>query len=139
MNQTSPCWQGGLPEGWLLVTVDRLPPDAPCSMAPCAGELWQEGAALQSTDPERAEELMRQAYDASLPSSRATTAIQDIVRDAASRDAVLLVDTDRALLHGRVTDPAASLFTDGLHFSPEGHAAMAELLAGALAERPELR
>ncbi|MBT6458687.1 MAG: hypothetical protein HOK57_02575, partial [Planctomycetaceae bacterium] len=25
MNQTSPCWQGGLPEGWLLATVDRLP------------------------------------------------------------------------------------------------------------------
>ena len=25
MNQTQPCWQGELPEGWLLVTVDRLP------------------------------------------------------------------------------------------------------------------
>ncbi len=25
MNQTSPCWQEELPEGWLLVTVDRLP------------------------------------------------------------------------------------------------------------------
>ena len=25
MNQTPPHWQGELPEGWLLVTVDRLP------------------------------------------------------------------------------------------------------------------
>ena len=25
MNQTRPYWQGELPEGWLLVTADRLP------------------------------------------------------------------------------------------------------------------
>ncbi|MFH1462760.1 MAG: SGNH/GDSL hydrolase family protein [Pseudomonadota bacterium] len=123
----------------LVVPVSNLcttPEPQACEGEGCPEVLYREGAALRGTDPVAAAALLRRARDADGLALRADSAMQDSVRAvAAAHPGVVLVDTERGLPREPGLDvPAADLFSDVLHFSVEGHRAMAELIAPALAE-----
>ncbi len=98
-------------------------------------ERWQEGMSLRATHPQRARSLLEEARDASLRPVRASTRIEAITREVGEQEGVRLVVAGRSLPqddHGSI--PAPWLFADELHFTLDGHRAMAELLAPVIAQ-----
>ena len=106
----------------------RCPEEGPCSM-----KLWRSARSVYESDPEAAEALMRKARDYDPIPMRAPSQAVDAVRRVASEEGVPLIDADRDLpRRGPLSAPADSLFYDHVHFTAEGHAAMADLITSAL-------
>jgi lysophospholipase L1-like esterase len=121
-----------------VTSLIARPVSPDCPTTPCARQLWAQARQVGPQDPASAAALLRQARDLDLPPSRASSAMVQAVREVAEDRGALLVDAERELPQGRVPVPAPHLFDDHIHFSAQGHAAMAALLAQALEGRPEL-
>ncbi len=119
----------------LLVTpvsdLLRPPTLRTCVEQPCPIALWRQ--AMNMDDPQDAVALLKRVRDLDQPPVRAPTeAIQAIAR-VASREGVELVDAWQELpWDSYYSVPADRLFADHLHFSAQGHVAMAKMLAGYL-------
>lgn len=95
---------------------------------PCAMDLWR--SALQETDPAQAEALMRRARDYDGIPMRAPAQAIEAVRRVAEEEGAVLLDAEALLpRHPTLDTPADDLFHDHVHFTAEGHAAMADLIA----------
>ena len=101
--------------------------------ADCAMGFWH--AALEADDPADSFSLMKRARDHDAIPMRAPGAAIEAVRRVAEEEGAILVDAERNLPQDpRFPTPAASLFYDHVHFSAEGHTAMADLIAPFLTE-----
>ncbi len=139
-NLAHMAWQAGRIDLPLVVVVpvSRLtkPPDAQaCEPPDCPLELFEQGTRLRGTDPEGAAALLRRARDVDGLAIRAPSVLQDAVRAlAAKHPHVHLVDAPVQLpQEPELAVPSGQLFSDPLHFSVAGHAAMAEAIAPVLA------
>jgi len=117
----------------MVVPVCKLtswPGGQDCAPGTCPADRFAEAEALAPDDPAGAVAILRQLRDTDPVPLRAPTVAQDAVRDVASRwDHITLVDPSVALDRDPVFDvPHRRLFIDPVHFSPDGHRAMAELL-----------
>jgi len=126
-------------EGWRLVLVTPVsniraePTRLPDGANDAAIASWHEGTALAATNPEKAVVALRTARDRDVIGLRASTRTQDDVRRVAAETGATLVDADRLLPREPGMDtPAASLFSDPLHLSREGHVAMGALVGDAI-------
>ena len=112
--------------------AQHCPEEGPCSM-----ELWRSARALYASDPARAEALMRQARDHDPIPMRAPSHAADAVRRVAAEEGARLIDAERELpRHSVLAAPTEELFYDHVHFTAEGHAAMADVIASHL-QTPE--
>ncbi|RME23350.1 MAG: hypothetical protein D6798_13710, partial [Deltaproteobacteria bacterium] len=88
---------------------------------------WKAG--MQASDPAVATMELRAARDLDPIPLRAPGEAAEAVRSVARETGALLVDAERHLPRDpRADAPAATLFVDLVHFSAEGHEAMARLL-----------
>jgi len=112
------------------------PPPGHCDpVLGCAYEIWSEAQPLLGEHPERAASLLRQARDADLMGLRATSDIQDFLRDLDGRPGVTVVDPERELPQStQAAVPDSTLFVDPMHLSRKGHSALAAIVAPAVAE-----
>ncbi len=117
-------------------TEGCLPGEAPLEgSVDCPRQLWERGMALRTSDPATSARLLERARDLDAASVRAPHHAADAIRALATELGAPLVDTERALPRDAYLDaPAERLFRDQLHFSPEGHAAVAALLVPTLGE-----
>jgi lysophospholipase L1-like esterase len=110
-----------------------IPFERTCTSEPCAINLWQTG--VQTRDSA----LLRQARDLDGVPLRPPTEAEELVRELGSSEAgVTLVDAERELPREEGMEIAAEwLFSDPVHFSAQGHRAMAQLLAPAVTKAVE--
>lgn len=127
------CQQTGIALVLVVPASDllRAPSHAPCEDdAVCPQQLWSRAQRMLGYDPTTAGELLRAARDADAVAVRAPTAMEDAIRELGSEPGVLIVDASALLPREEGVDaPSSSFFRDHIHFSIEGHQAMAELLA----------
>lgn len=101
-----------------------------CTGPGCAIELHQEAMSVRASDPDKAAALLRRARDLDRLPLRAPGAAVDVLRQIAEEDGLIFVDAEALLpQESGLAVPARSLFRDAVHFTAEGHQAMAELLA----------
>lgn len=101
-----------------------------CSGPSCPWTVYQEAQAAIYSDPQRAAELFRRARDLDRLALRAPSAAQDALKKVAAEEGAIFVDAERELPQEQsVPIPDRDLFKDGVHFTSEGHQAMARLLA----------
>ena len=117
--------------------LQRAPVERRCGDGPCAATVWESAA---SADPEARGALLRRARDLDPAPLRAPGIGVDAVRAVGRTESgVTLVDAELGLPQESGA-PARALFVDHMHFSAEGHAAMAALLEAparaALQARP---
>lgn len=121
----------------VVPTCDLLfpPPPVPCAGAPCTTDDFEAALALRDADPAEAVRLLVRARDHDRLVLRAPSSVGAALQGlAAAWPHVRVVDAERDLPREPGLDiPARHLFTDGLHLSVEGHAAIAALIAPALA------
>ena len=106
----------------------------PCEEGrPCASTLWWQGQQLAFRDPQGAAALLRQARDADIISMRTSSEMEATVRAFAGKAGVSVVDAPALLPRQPGIDaPASMLFNDTIHFSVQGHQAMAQAIAPTL-------
>ena len=105
----------------------------PCEEAPCALELFDAAQRLGLSDPNTTASMLRQSRDADSLGVRATTAIQDVVREFEGRPGVWVVDAPRLVEQDReLPVPDRTLFDDLIHPSHLGHTELARVIALAL-------
>ena len=124
--------KAGIPVILVVPTNSLLekPGDGECEGENCATPVYEEAIKLRDSDPTKAAALLRRACDLDRVALRAPTAAQDATRRVALEEGATLVDADALLpREDGLNIPAQDLFSDGLHFSAEGHKAMAELIA----------
>ena len=123
----------------LVVPVSDLtswPQSAPCEPGHCPPDYFDKARAITKADPAAAIDILRHLKDQDPACVRAPTATETLVRTVAQQfPHVTLVDPFDALPKDPTFDiPNRALFIDPVHFSPEGHAALATVL-----EAPVLR
>jgi lysophospholipase L1-like esterase len=123
----------------ILVTpvgnVGAAPTSASCIFVPCAGKLHQEAMFQLNSDREQALKLLRHARDVDPIPLRAPRAAVEAVRAFGGEPGVTVVDAVALLpTDPRYQAPSKHLFADPVHFSAEGHRAMAALLSPIVAE-----
>jgi hypothetical protein len=127
------CQQVGIPLVVVVPASDLLrePSRAPCQQGEdCPRQLWEQGRQLINTDPVGAGAALRAARDIDSVAVRAPTAMEEAVRALAGQPGVTVVDAAASLPRESGVDaPKSSFFRDHIHFSAEGHRAMADLLA----------
>jgi len=120
----------------LVVPVSRLtwrPQSQPCQSPDCPDQIFDRAMELQGRDPKAAGELLRRARDLDAMALRADSQVQQLVRDVAADEGAILADAAALLPRDPQLDvPRDGLFTDFLHFSPDGHQAMAALISPLL-------
>ncbi len=121
----------------LVVPISRLtlPPEAqPCGGQDCPRPLFEAGMAERYRDPYAAAALLRRARDLDGLAVRASSSVQEAVREvAAAYDHVHLLDAPRLLpSEDGLAVPADELFSDPLHLSEAGHQALGGELATVL-------
>lgn len=128
-------------EGWKLVLVTPVsnvlaePTRLKDGENDAAHAAWVEGSVLRARDPAGAVAAFRRARDIDVVGIRASTAVQEAVRQVAAETGATLVDAERELPREPGLDvPASAMFAPGdpLHLSPEGHAALGALVGEAI-------
>lgn len=105
-----------------------------CTGPDCAVDVYQAAIAARQRDPAQAAALLRRARDLDQIPLRAPGAAREALRAAALEAGFPVLDAETALpQEPDLAVPARALFRDGVHFTAEGHRAMATLIA------PELR
>ncbi|MDG1482832.1 MAG: SGNH/GDSL hydrolase family protein [Myxococcota bacterium] len=129
----------GLPLILVVPASNLLAPPArdPCQAEkPCAKTLWQHGVHLnQQGELEEGLAMLQQVRDIDPVTIRASSAIEAAIRSFANEPGVTVIDAaaDLPRMDGQLV-PHSQLFEDAIHFSPAGHAAMADLLEPAARE-----
>lgn len=104
-----------------------------CSTDPCSRQVYSEAMALEPTDPAGARARYLQAWALDTIPLRITPDGMDAVREVATEaagDGVWAVDAFRQLPQDpNLGLPLHALHNDSVHFSAQGHIAMAQLLA----------
>jgi len=123
----------------ILVTpvgnVGAPPVSESCVFEPCAQELHNEAMFQMDSDRDQALELLRHARDVDPIPLRAPRSAVEAVRALSGDPGVTVVDAVALLpTDHNYEAPARRLFVDPVHFSPEGHRAMASLLAPIVTE-----
>lgn len=123
----------------VLVTPASRLADPPlfnaCEGGRCAQDAFSDAMQAMRTDPATAARLLAEARDLDGLSMRATTSMTDAMRRAARAERTWLVDAATQLPQDpNVPVPASWLFSDILHFSADGHQAMAQLIEPAVRE-----
>lgn len=125
------------------VSWTEAPVQTSCERSPCAYQLHQQaslrlasqGARAPTAEAKKLGAMFRAAGDADRQLLHVTLAAQQMMRDLALREGLVLVDADRDLPRAAGADvPDPELFLDHVHFNARGHREMAALLAGPLAE-----
>lgn len=110
--------------------VLEVPGQQDCAGPDCAAEVYRQAVAASRTDGAQAAALLRRARDLDRVALRAPTAAQEAFRRVAEEEGATFVDAEALLpQEPGVPVPAQRLFVDGVHFSAEGHQAMARVLA----------
>lgn len=105
-----------------------------CTGPDCAVDLYQQASQLRQQDPAKAAALLRRARDIDQIPLRAPTAAREVLAAAAAEQGYPVLDAEAALPQERdLQVPSRLLFRDAVHFTAEGHRAMAKIIA------PELR
>ncbi len=105
-----------------------------CTGPDCAVDLYSQASSLRQRDPAAAAALLRRARDLDQIPLRAPSAARDVLRAAAEEQGFPVLDAEQALPQERdLAVPARSLFRDAVHFTAEGHQAMAKIVG------PEVR
>ena len=123
----------------ILVTpvgnVGAPPTEKSCIFEPCAMKLHNDAILQLNSDRAEALKLLRQARDVDPIPLRAPRAAVEAVRALDGDSGVTVVDAVALLpTDPRYEAPSRRLFLDPVHFSPEGHRAMASLLAPIVTE-----
>ena len=101
-----------------------------CTGPDCAVDLYNQASRVYSSNPTEAAALLRRARDLDRLPLRAPSAAQAALKRAAEEAGAIWVDAEARLPQDSALPvPARSLFRDAVHFTTEGHAAMAKLLA----------
>ena len=102
---------------------------------PDPDRLANQGARATAAEAKKLGEMFREAGNADRQLLHVTLRAQDIMRELALREGLVLVDADRDLPHAAgATVPDPELFLDHVHFTARGHREMATLLAGPLSK-----
>ncbi len=127
-------------QGQTLVLIPPLsdllskPVDQTCDEDRCPQQLHAAALVKARSDPAAAADMLREARDQDLVALRAPTRAHAILA-AAAGDHVVLVDLEATVPQdATVPVPASALFADAIHFSAEGHEAVARALRDPLAD-----
>ena len=131
------CQRRGLPLILVVPASDLLaaPARDHCKLnEPCAKGLWRRGAKVSNDNPEDGLLLLQQARDIDPVSIRASSEIEAAVRSFDGEDGVVVIDAAADLPRAEVAlVPHRRLFEDAIHFSSDGHIAIADLITPAAA------
>ncbi len=112
------------------------PPEGATEPGREAYRAWQEGMALLDSDPDAAVVLLEQGRDGSARPVRASSFVEQTLRQLALEEQVPLVDARRDLpAHPSGVVPDPDLFVDELHLSSSGHEALTDLLVPVVLEQ----
>lgn len=116
-------------------SVLHPPAELGCDADRCLNDEFRAAEALRRRDPKAAAEAYRAVRDRDWSSIRAPTDVVEVYRRVAAATGARLVEAEAGLPRADGIDlPAERLFLDQLHYSVEGHRALAELVAPAVAE-----
>ena len=116
-------------------SVLHPPAEQTCAPERCLNDEFRAAEGLRRRDPKAAAEAYRAVRDRDWSSIRAPTEVVEVYRRVAAETGARLVEAEAGLPRADgVNLPAERLFLDQLHYSVEGHRALAELVAPAVAE-----
>ncbi|MEY3214545.1 MAG: hypothetical protein RIT28_5026, partial [Pseudomonadota bacterium] len=116
-------------------SVLHPPAEQVCGPERCLNDEFRAAQGLVRRDPKAAADALRAVRDRDWSSIRAPTEVVEVYRRVAQETGARLVEAEAGLPRADGVDlPAERLFLDQLHYSVEGHRALAELVAPAVAE-----